>query len=44
VGQVQSNVGGKITVNFPDAGKVVVDGTRIILQLVPANTSNYNSR
>ena len=44
VGQVQSNIGGKITVNFPDAGKVVVDGTRIILQLVPANTSNYNLR
>ncbi|MEL7258065.1 MAG: DUF3553 domain-containing protein [Pseudomonadota bacterium] len=30
-GQVQSNVGGKITVNFPDAGKVVIDGTRVAL-------------
>lgn len=30
-GQVQSNIGGKITVNFPDAGKVVIDGTRIAL-------------
>lgn len=29
VGQVQSNVGGKVTVNFPDEGKVVIDGTRI---------------
>ncbi|WP_371224340.1 DUF3553 domain-containing protein [Roseovarius sp. 2305UL8-3] len=31
VGQVQSNAGGKITVNFPDAGKVVIDGSRIAL-------------
>ena len=29
VGQVQSNVAGKVTVNFPEAGKVVIDGTRI---------------
>jgi len=34
VGQVQSNANGKITVNFPDAGKVVIDGTRITLVLV----------
>jgi hypothetical protein len=33
VGQVQSNVGGRITVNFPNAGKVVVDGERV--DLVP---------
>lgn len=32
-GQVQSNVSGKITVNFQEAGKVVIDGTRI--DLVP---------
>ena len=31
VGQVQSNVGGRITVNFPDEGKVVIDGTRVDL-------------
>ena len=31
LGQVQSNVGGKITVNFPDQGKVVFDGARIAL-------------
>lgn len=37
VGQVQSNSHGKITVNFPDAGKVVVDGTRI--QLIPVIVS-----
>ena len=30
-GQVQSNISGKITVNFPEAGKVVIDGTRIVL-------------
>ena len=31
VGQVQSNIGGKITVNFPDAGKVVIDSSRVAL-------------
>ena len=31
LGQVQSNVGGKITVNFPDQGKVVFAGARIAL-------------
>ncbi|MEL6585134.1 MAG: DUF3553 domain-containing protein [Pseudomonadota bacterium] len=30
-GQVQSNVGGKITVNWEHAGKQVIDGTRILL-------------
>ncbi|MGI9391129.1 MAG: DUF3553 domain-containing protein [Boseongicola sp.] len=30
-GQVQSNVGGRVTVNFPDEGKVVIDTTRIAL-------------
>ncbi|TNF61061.1 MAG: DUF3553 domain-containing protein [Rhodobacteraceae bacterium] len=33
VGQVQSNIGGKITVNFPEEGKLVIDGTRV--DLVP---------
>jgi len=28
VGQVQSNIGGKITVNFEHRGKVVMDGSR----------------
>jgi hypothetical protein len=28
-GQVQSNIGGKVTVNFPEQGKLVLDGTRI---------------
>ncbi|MDQ7069686.1 MAG: DUF3553 domain-containing protein [Rhodobacterales bacterium] len=31
VGQVQSNIGGKITVNFPQTGKVVIEGTRVAL-------------
>ncbi len=30
-GQVQSNIGGKITVNFREEGKVVIDGSRISL-------------
>lgn len=30
-GQVQSNIGGWITVNFEQCGKVVIDGRRIIL-------------
>lgn len=34
LGQVQSNIGGKITVNFEHVGKVVIDGTRIELLLV----------
>lgn len=31
LGQVQSNIGGRITVNFPEAGKVVIDGARVAL-------------
>lgn len=34
VGQVQSNIGGKLTVNFQDAGKVVLDGARVRLEIV----------
>ena len=34
IGQVQSNIGGKITVNFENAGKVVIDGTHVELILV----------
>ena len=29
LGQVQSNIDGRITVNFQDAGKVVINGFRI---------------
>lgn len=30
-GQVQSNIAGKITVNFPNAGKVVINSAQIAL-------------
>ena len=33
VGQVQSNIGEKITVNFREQDKVVIDGTRVALSL-----------
>lgn len=33
-GQVQSNVAGKITVNFPNEGKLVLDSARITLMPV----------
>ncbi len=31
LGQVQSNIGAKVTVNFENMGKQVIDGTRILL-------------
>ncbi len=31
IGQVQSNIGGKITVNFREEGKVVINGSRVML-------------
>lgn len=34
LGQVQSVIGARITVNFPDAGKVVIDGARVELMPV----------
>jgi hypothetical protein len=34
VGQVQSNIGGRITVNFEHRGKVVIDGSRVDLLAV----------
>lgn len=40
VGQVQSNISGRITVNFREQGKVVIDGARIMLVLVHANDFN----
>lgn len=33
-GQVQSRIGDRITVNFQEAGKVVIDGSQIALTLV----------
>lgn len=34
VGQVQSRIGLKVTVNFEHAGKVVIDGSQVKLVLV----------
>lgn len=31
LGQVQSNIGGKVTVNFENEGKVVLDGRVVAL-------------
>lgn len=31
VGQVQSNIGGRITVNFQEVGKVVINGSAVAL-------------
>lgn len=33
-GQVQSNIAGRVTVNFRETGKVVIDGTRVALVIV----------
>lgn len=33
-GQVQSNIAGKITVNFREEGKVVLDAGKVILEIV----------
>lgn len=34
VGQVQSNINGRITVNFREEGKVVIDGAIVALLIV----------
>ncbi|MDV4144263.1 DUF3553 domain-containing protein [Shimia sp. FJ5] len=39
-GQVQSNIGGKITVNFREEGKVVINGSRVMLLPVIENESD----
>lgn len=33
-GQVQSNIGGRITVNFREVGKMVIDGKQVMLVIV----------
>jgi hypothetical protein len=33
LGQVQSNIGGRVTVNFEHAGKVVIDGRQVELKV-----------
>ncbi|NRB00370.1 MAG: DUF3553 domain-containing protein [Rhodobacteraceae bacterium] len=34
LGQVQSNIGAKLTVNFENTGKVVLDSTRVAVDMV----------
>ena len=34
IGQVQSNVDGRVTVNFREEGKVVIDGRKVSLVIV----------
>jgi len=34
IGQVQSNIGGKVTVNFREVGKIVIDVTFVDLEMV----------
>ena len=36
IGQVQSTVGGRVTVNFPHAGKVVINAAVVTLDIVEA--------
>ena len=41
LGQVQSNIGGRITVNFAEKGKVVIEGSRIALEQVFAQNDPF---
>lgn len=34
LGQVQSSIGGKVTVNFQEVGKIVVDEANVVLLVV----------
>jgi len=38
LGQVQSNIGGKVTVNFENAGKLVLEGARVELIIVSSSS------
>jgi hypothetical protein len=38
IGQVQSNISGKVTVNFRDEGKIVIDSFRVGLMPVFGDT------
>ncbi|MDP0925781.1 DUF3553 domain-containing protein [Paracoccus onubensis] len=38
-GQVQSRIGDRITVNFTNAGKQVIDGKRVTLEILRWNQS-----
>ena len=34
IGQVQSLMGHRVTVNFPETGKLVIDGRAVVLNMV----------
>ncbi|WP_340247524.1 DUF3553 domain-containing protein [Sulfitobacter pontiacus] len=44
VGQVQSNISGKVTVNFRSEGKIVVDSHRVMLTPVFDEGSSLENR
>ncbi|WP_289079717.1 DUF3553 domain-containing protein [uncultured Sulfitobacter sp.] len=44
VGQVQSNISGKVTVNFRSEGKIVVDSHRVMLTPVFDEGSSLANR
>lgn len=37
LGQVQSRIGSRVTVNFKECGKLVIDTGYVVLQIVPPN-------
>ncbi|MDT8855124.1 DUF3553 domain-containing protein [Paracoccaceae bacterium Fryx2] len=41
LGQVQSNIGDRVTVTFEHAGKVVIEGRRVVLQRVYDTDAQY---
>jgi hypothetical protein len=41
IGQVQSVIGQRVTVNFPEAGKVVIDASRVGLHLVSLGSDPF---
>ena len=44
LGQVQSMIGHRITVNFENAGKLVIDGNVVELELVPSSSADRPRR
>ena len=44
VGQVQSVIGDRITVNFPHAGKVVINARQVSLDVVEAASRDMRRR
>lgn len=39
LGQVQSRIGSRVTVNFENAGKVVLEGTNVALVIVDRDSA-----